>query len=124
MTLPGFPAVRLLVGHLRWLDDGRVFWFAAFGDAPDDGRLFHFDETQVIENYGVYFVTARNVIGYLSTIDAAGVDDPDDYRIGWQLWQEVAPLRQRFINGCCQRLTNVNGRAAETDLDWPQLDRS
>jgi hypothetical protein len=104
MTMPGPPTCRKLVGDLFWENDGVLFWFAAFGDLPADARRVVFDETQTVENLGIYFLSAGKIVGYLSTIEGAGVDDTEDYRMAWKFWEQVAPLRRAFIESCYDRL--------------------
>ncbi len=100
MKFAGPEPSRILVGHWEWLGDHRGFCFAAFGDAPNDAYVIEFDGTQIVEDLGVFFLNANDVVGYLSTIPAAGVDDMEDYAVAWQIWQEEKPLQMRFINAC------------------------
>jgi hypothetical protein len=110
MTLPGCPILRSLVGHFVWLDPQRVFWFTAYGDTVADGHLLEFETTRA-SSAGVYFLNKGQVAACLTNIDEAGVDDPDDYRIAWQLWQEVAPLRSGLIEEACAQLTGEPWRS-------------
>jgi hypothetical protein len=107
MKFAGAVPSRVLVGHWEWLDEQRAFCFAAFGDAPADAHVIKFDCTQVVDA-GIFFLRANHVVGHLSTIPAAGVDDVEDYQVAWQIWQQVKPLQTRFINAC---LTSVEGSA-------------
>lgn len=104
MTLPEPRFEQHLVGHLEWIEPRRLFWFTAYGETLQDGRLLDFDSLQVIEGSGIYFSRAGNIVSHLMPIDQARVEDPDDYRIAWQLWQEVAPLRRPLIERCCTAL--------------------
>jgi hypothetical protein len=97
MILPGCPVMRFLVGDFVWLEAGRIFWFTAYGDSPGDGHLLEFDDVRMVDGVGVSFSRREKIVGQLTRIEQAGVDDPDDYRIAWQLWQEVAPLRAAMI---------------------------
>lgn len=97
LTPSGCPVARFLVGHLALLDPQRIFWFTAYGDSTADGHVLEFDDARLAEPGGLTFLKDGRVAGCLSPIAQAGVDDPDDYRIAWQLWQEVAPLRGRLI---------------------------
>ena len=107
----GAPA--MLVGELRWLLDSAIAWIPAFADRPDDTRLFSFDQVQVRESR-IVFTNAGVTTAEIAAISAAVVDDPDDYRVGWQLWLEVAPLRRSFLESCFARV--VTGPApAPTD---------
>jgi hypothetical protein len=97
MAVAGSPATYDLVGSLRWIDDKRLMWFVAHGDAEADAHAMDFDHVQVVDNLGLCFMRAGRVEAYLSPIEAAQVDDPEDYRIGWQIWREVAPLYDAMI---------------------------
>ena len=103
MTLPGEPARRALIGDLRWTQGG-VCWFAAFGDSPRDAHRVDFTDAQTEQRDAIQFLKDRTTAACLSTIDAAGVEDPDDYRVAWQLWQQVAPLRTKLIEDSYNRL--------------------
>jgi len=98
LTLAGAPLT--LVGHWEWLADGCVFCFPAFGDSERDARTIEFDETRDLGDAGICFLNARAIVGELTSVASARVDDPDDYRVAWQLWQQVKPLRMRFISRC------------------------
>lgn len=89
--------VPLLIGDLQWIDDRELLLFPAFGDSPGDVRRLRFDEAAFDETGNVTFSRDHRMIGRICRIGDSGVDDPDDYRIAWQLWQEVAPLRSAFI---------------------------
>lgn len=105
MTVPQTPVARRLVGTLSWLEPQRVFWFTAYGDTRADGQLMEIDEARpVAGGIGIQFLNNGRVVGCLMPIEHAGVDDPDDYRIAWQLWQEVAPLRTAMIERCAAEL--------------------
>ena len=106
MTLPGPDLGRHLVGYLEWLGARRLFWFTAYGESLADAHLLEFESLHVIAERGVYFSAGGNLIASLTTIDHANVEDPDDYRIAWQLWQEVAPLRRKLIDDCCATLAS------------------
>lgn len=93
-----------LVGYLEWLEAGKLFWFTAYGEGSSDGHLLEFDALHVIEGRGLYFSREGKIVTQLTAIDQAKVDDPDDYRIAWQLWQEVVPLRRRMIEALCTKL--------------------
>ncbi len=98
-----------LVGDWRWQSDNSVFWFTAFGDAVRDGHCLHFESLQFVRSYGVCFYREGTVAAYLTTIAAAHLEDPDDYRVAWQLWQQVAPLQRNFIAQCYRELTGSEG---------------
>ena len=94
MTLSEPSLERHLVGYLEWLELRRLFWFTAYGESLADGHLLEFDAMHMVEERGLYFSTAGNIVASLTPIEQAKVEDPDDYRIAWQLWQEVAPIRR------------------------------
>src|SRR5262249_45607336 len=81
-------------------------WFVAHGDAKADAHGLDFDHVQVVDNLGLCFMRDGHVQAYLSPIGAAQVDDPDDYRIGWQIWREVAPLYDAMIERAFEHLEN------------------
>jgi hypothetical protein len=97
MAVKGSPATYHLVGALRWTDDHQVMWFVAHGDSEEDAHVLNFDHVQMVETLGLCFMQDDRVQGYLSPIDSAQVEDPDDYRIGWKIWHEVAPLYENII---------------------------
>jgi hypothetical protein len=97
MAVAGSPASYDLVGAFRWTDEHHVMWFVAHGDAETDAHELGFDHVQAIDNLGLCFMREGRVQAYLSPIETAQVDDPDDYRIGWQIWREVAPLYDAMI---------------------------
>jgi hypothetical protein len=103
MTVPGRPGGQALIGDLRW-SEGSVCWFTAFGDSPGDAHRLDFTEAHVVQRHGISFLNGRVTTARLSTIDAADLEDPDDYRVAWQLWQQVAPLRAALIENCYSRL--------------------
>jgi hypothetical protein len=97
MAVAGSPASYDLVGAFRWTDEQHVMWFVAHGDAELDAHALSFDHVQVVDNLGLCFMRDGRVQAYLSRIETAQVDDPEDYRIGWQIWREVAPLYDAMI---------------------------
>jgi hypothetical protein len=111
MTLPGQPGRHALIGDLRW-SNGSICWFTAFGDAASDAHRIDFTEAQTVQRHGIHFVNEDMAAGYLSSIDAADVEDPDDYRVAWQLWQQIAPLRTKLIEDSYAQLQTGNGRVS------------
>lgn len=105
----------LLVGALQWLDDTHILLFSAHGDAPTDAHELTFDDAIVNPRGSVTFLRANQVVGALHRIDDSDVDDTDDYRIAWQLWQEVAPLRRRMINRCFEALQTKGAAITAAD---------
>ena len=102
LTLPGASPKHFLIGELTWLEDDRLFWFPAHGDAGDE-RVLAYDELHVIENHTVSVLHEGRPVCRLSSIEVSGVDDPDDYRVAWQIWQQVAPLQRKRIAALRQR---------------------
>src|SRR5207249_4014230 len=97
ITIPGMPIRRDLVGCLRWINDSQIMWFVAHGDSDRDAFALTFDEVRIVKNLGIGFIKGGVLRGYLTKISEAQVEDPDDYRIGWQIWKEVAPLHGAVI---------------------------
>jgi hypothetical protein len=97
MLEAGSPLRHHLVGAWRWVDASTVCWFTAHGDSPLDAHILHFDEAEEDGKGGVCFRQKETVVGHLTPINQAGVEDPDDYVIGWQIWQEVAPLHAPLV---------------------------
>jgi hypothetical protein len=120
MTLPEPPVSRFLVGHFVWMDARRVFWFTAYGDSTADGHLLEFDESLPNENLEISFLRNGRIVGQLTPIEQAGVDDPDDYRIAWQLWQEVAPLRAAMIDNSFAAVLDDGLRAID-GFEFPAI---
>lgn len=96
MTVWNSPALPYLVGKFQWLDPNRIFFFAANGDSEADGHVLQFD-TVALADRAVQFFAGGRIVGRLAAIDAAEVEDRDDYRVGWQIWQQVAPMRAGFV---------------------------
>lgn len=98
MTIWHSPAQHYLVGDFAWLSPNRIFWFAANGNNADDGHVLEFD--RVTRDFdGLNFYADGNLVGLLAAIDRAHVDDSDDYRVAWQIWQVVAPARRALVEG-------------------------
>jgi hypothetical protein len=95
-VLSGVDCPLLLIGDFRWGGANRILWFPAFGDRAADAGGFSFHEAS-LEPSRIAFRHSRGYELVLSAIDAAPVDDRDDYRVAWQLWQQVAPLRRSLI---------------------------
>lgn len=96
MTRPGSPLLRDLVGVLRWADDHTLLWFTAFGENARDAQLVRFDRVE-IHPVGACFFRDSSILAFLTSIEKSAVDDVDDYRIAWRLWQELLPLREPAI---------------------------
>lgn len=97
LTLAGIPPQHFLVGDFAWLGPRHIFWFVAHGDVEDDGRLLEFDELRVLPRERIVFTRDSSVIAHLGSIDEADVEDPDDYRVAWGIWQQVGPTRGDLI---------------------------
>jgi len=87
----------ILIGDLQWLDGSELLLFTAYGEGPADVHFVSFDEAIVNEEGSVTFLFQGHVVGAIHRIEDADVDDTDDYRIAWQLWQDVAPVHQPMI---------------------------
>jgi hypothetical protein len=90
----------ILVGDIHWLPGTGLLLFAAYGDGPGDAHLVHFDSAVVNSSGSITFARGSKMEGTLHRIEEADLDDPDDYRIAWQLWQEVAPVHRPLIERC------------------------
>lgn len=88
-----------LLGELRWIAPSSIGWYPAFGDRLDDARHFTYDAYQIGRG-SITFFDGNIEVAELTTIDRAGLPDPDDYRVAWQLWLEIVPLRRAFIDAC------------------------
>lgn len=87
----------MLVGEWSWLNDREVFVFPAHGDAGDE-RVVECDEAVLLDTQIVGLKRRGSLVAQLAAINAAGLQDPDDYRVAWQIWQQVAPLvRDKII---------------------------
>jgi hypothetical protein len=85
----------LLLGDLR-VEDGRLLWFAAFGDDVVDAGAFTFDSANA-ENSKITFRQTGGMELEIVAIDHAPVSDRDDYAVAWKIWLEVMPLQRAFI---------------------------
>ena len=54
------------------------------------------------------FHGAGRIAALLTPIEKSAVDDPEDYRVAWQLWQEVLPVRQKLIDRAFAGLAQNN----------------
>lgn len=106
MAVAGSPASYDLVGSFRWVSEQEVMWFVAHGDDETDAHGLVFDHVQLVDELGLCFMRDGRVQAYLSPIETAQVEDPDDYRIGWQIWREVAPLYDAMIERAFEHLEN------------------
>lgn len=90
------PPVHFLVGDFQWSEPQRIFWFPAHGDTAADGHVLQFDTAEM--NAGaIRFLHRGKLVALLSPIDRAHVEDRDDYRVAWSIWQQVAPVRHALL---------------------------
>jgi hypothetical protein len=111
MTVPGVPLIRHLVGELRWGDEGRVFWYVAFGDKLGDGYVASYDDI-TLHPVGVCFEYRGEIVALLAPIEKCAVEDPNDYRVAWNLWREVRPLRGNLIDAAFDGCMSAPHRAS------------
>jgi len=97
-----------LLGDFRWEEPDRIFWFAAFGDHTTDARSFVFHHVRIGPEALTFLHSDGGEVS-MTAIDHAALDDPDDYRIAWQLWQQVAPLHAAFIRRAYEGLERRGG---------------
>ena len=100
------PSLRMLLGELRWVQPGKVFLFAAHGDGVADARIVQFDDITVAEPGRMHFCSGNTVVAKLDRIALSDVEDPSDYQVAWQLWEQVAPLRRALIDDCAELLAS------------------
>lgn len=92
------PSAAMLLGDLQWSEQGGVLAFAAYGEGPRDARHLRFDHAAYDGDATVWFSREGRMLATLRRIEDAEIEDPQDYRIAWQLWQQVAPLRRNVID--------------------------
>jgi len=97
MTVWKSPPEAFLVGQAQWLDEHRFFFFAANGDGVADAHVLAFD-TSHADSDVVRFFRDGNLVGLLTSVENAEVSDREDYQVGWQIWQAVAPMKQSLID--------------------------
>lgn len=96
MTVWRSPPEHYLVGDFAWLAPNSIFWFAANGDSGADVHTLQFDRVKR-EPEGLRFFRRSSCVGLLAPIDRALVEDREDFRVAWQIWQHVEPVRRAFI---------------------------
>lgn len=104
LTFVGSPRTDVLLGDMRWADEDTVLFFVAYGEGPPDAWQLRFDSVVVEDDSSVSFSNEGRTMARLRRIEDADVVDPDDYRIAWQLWQQVVPLRRAVIERCYEAL--------------------
>ncbi len=97
LTLNGEASGPILVGEWTPLTSSRVFLFPAHGEEGDE-QILEFDRAVLLDTQIVGFIRGSDLVGQLAAISAAGLDDPDDYRVAWQIWQHVSPMMQEKID--------------------------
>lgn len=99
----------ILIGDLQCVDGRELLLFPAFGDAPTDAHRVPFDEAVVHYGGKVTFLCGGHVVAAIERIEDADIDDPDDYRVAWQLWREVAPVYRPLIERCYEAVRSSGG---------------
>lgn len=89
-----------LLGELRWREGEGVFFFVAFGDDFRDALYLKVDAIAEERDGSIRFCSGGCECAKLEEIESADVEDSDDYKIAFQLWQQVAPLRQTVVERC------------------------
>ena len=91
-------------------------FFTAYGDGMRDVTWAPCESARRTAS-GWQLQSVAGVAGLVSTIDLARVADPEDYRIAWNLWQQVWPLRRKLINECFDAVeTRVVAKSAGCGL--------
>lgn len=115
MSIAGSPAQHYLVGDFAWVGPRYIYWFAANGDTTADAQALKYEVMRRDRN-SVQFLRGGLQVASIALIDDAEVDDPDDFRIGWQIWQQVAPMRRALLERCRRE----HAAAAERDVSEPE----
>lgn len=100
LTLAAAPGQHFLAGAMRWHEDSGAFFFVAFGDGEHDAHYLRIDALAEDRDGCIRFFGGNEECAKLEEIAAAAVEDPEDYRIAWTLWQQVVPLRQALVDRC------------------------
>jgi hypothetical protein len=95
--------VPVLVGDFRWEDPNLIRWFPAFGDRETDAGEFSFHYAHADTSRAEFRHAGGSVVEMIA-IDETEVEDRDDYRVAWQIWQYVAPLHTKRIEAAYSRL--------------------
>lgn len=93
----------ILLGDFHWEEPSRIRWFPAFGDRESDAGVFSFHYAHADASRAEFRHAGGSRIE-ITTIDEAEVDDRDDYRVAWQIWQHVVPLQAKLIQAAYARL--------------------
>ena len=99
----------ILIGDLQWLEAQELLLFTAYGDAPIDAHRVRFEEALVHESGRITFLRGGHAVAAIQRIEDAEIDDPDDYRIAYGLWRDVAPLYRQLIERCYDALPPSGG---------------
>lgn len=89
-----------LVATFAWLDERRVFWFTVGGESEFDGHVLEFDEARAPHALGIEFVRDGQLVGYLTTIEEADLDNEPDFLRAHEAWKAVAADHAEFIERC------------------------
>lgn len=120
MTIGGSPAQHFLVGDFGLVGPHHVYWFAGNGDTSADAHLLEFEEMHR-EGNQVHFLVSGQRVAAIAAIDDTDVDDPDDFLIAWQIWQQVAPVRRALLERsreeCATRVLRGAGPKSEAPVE-------
>lgn len=120
MTIGGSPAQHFLVGDFALVGPHHVYWFAANGDTSADAHLLEFEEVHR-EGNEVHFWVSGQHVATIAAIDDTEVDDPDDFLIAWEIWQQVAPMRRMLLERsreeCATRVLRGAGPKSEAPAE-------
>jgi hypothetical protein len=108
-------SAAVLVGDFRWCEPNFLVWFPAFGDRTTDAMSFSFHYANADESRIVFRHSGGDEL-VMVVVDHAGVADPDDYRVAWQIWHHVAPLRRKLIEEAYDELVTPNWSSQELSL--------
>lgn len=106
------PASHHLVGEFRWLGTNRVFWFPAHGDREDDGHLLEFEAAELVNEREVHFLRNGRMVGRLTDIERATVEDHEDYSVAFTLWEQVAPRTRALIDRSREKVERLRTEAS------------
>ena len=87
-----------LLGSLFILGCNELFWFAANGDDPRaDGHLLIFDSWRIEHGCQLWFEADGRVVARVTSIEDSAVNDVEDFRAAWDVWQQRRPACERLI---------------------------
>jgi hypothetical protein len=107
MIITDQPLLNFLVGAFDWVGVSTqfVFWFEAFGADAFAGHVLEFDQAVAPHPLGVEFRSGGELIAYLTSIQEADLDNPQEFHDSWQAWKQVAPESEKFIAQVRRELT-------------------